>query len=503
MKSPTIIGVLYGRYSGGSKQREKDISIEQQFKECRDYCRWHGIKIIGTYEDRGITGTKDKRKGFQRMIEDSAKGKFDAVVIWKMERFARNREDSAIYKGRLRRNGVKVISVTESIPDTPEGILIEGNLETYAEFFSRKLSQDVTRGLKYNAADCKVNGPLPLGYRRGADGRAEIVPEAAEAVRKIFKDYAAGITTKTIAAELNVQGFTTNRGKPFDRSSFERILKNERYMGIYIYDDIRVEGGMPRIVEPDIFAKVQGRLRKAAKAPAASRQIDYPLTGKLYCGICGRPMIGECGRGRSGQVYRYYKCIDKKHGGECECRAVPKERAETALAKLICKEALTPEVIKEIVESALNMQEQTVKQAASETARLRRKLKETRNKIANIISAIEQGVFTSSTKDQLLLLEEQENAFAELIDKAAETITTWTQAQLLFFFEEWAGGAVKDVEFREALFDLFVSAIYLDGGTARVVIKYAPDAPDVGISIPIDDTPPEDDVFVFGATGGS
>jgi DNA invertase Pin-like site-specific DNA recombinase len=307
----TIPGVLYGRYSPGSKQRERDVSIEQQFKECREYCKRLGIRIVGEYADRALTGTNDKRPQFQKMVNDSARGKFQVVVCWRVDRFARSREDSAIYKGRLRRNGVRVMYAKEDIPEGPEGILLEGNLETYAEFFSKKLSQDIRRGLKDNAENCKVNGVVPLGYRRSATGYYEIEPKGAEIVRKVFQAYAAGVPLKSVADDLNAQGYRSSKGARFNKGSFWGMLKNERYVGTYIYGDVRVEGGIPSIIDRQLFEKVQGLIVKHKKSPAAKWK-DYILTGKLYCGLCGSPMVGDGGTSRSGKVYYYYTCLEKK-----------------------------------------------------------------------------------------------------------------------------------------------------------------------------------------------
>ncbi|MCL2110934.1 MAG: recombinase family protein [Clostridiales bacterium] len=469
--------VLYGRYSPGRRQRENDISIEQQFHEARNYCRRNNIKIVGTYEDRAKTGTKDNRKGFQQMIGDSADGRFSAVVIWKMDRFARNREDSAIYKGILRRNGVRVISITEHIPETPEGILIEGNLETYAEFFSRKLSQDIRRGQEYKAAEGEVLGPLPLGYRRGADKKPEIVPEEAIIVKRVFKDYAAGKTIKTIVADLNALCYKTKSQNAFTRSSLGRILQNERYLGIYVYGDKRIPGGMPQMVDQDTFNACAKRMEKAKPHPAASRQMDYPLTGKLRCGICDRPMTGESGRGRNGTTYHYYKCIDQKRGAECDCRPVPKAACEYEIARVI-RCAINEDTVADLSDLAIEIRDsRDGGQMKEEAARLKRDLAKVQRKIKNIMDAIEEGLDTRSTKAKLLELEGLEDDMLDAIEELSIERATITREQVLYFFEQFTEGSIDDPEFRKNLFEQFVSKVELDGGTVRITINYAPEQP--------------------------
>lgn len=154
--------VIYARYSSDN-QREK--SIEGQLRECKEYAEHNGITVLSTYIDRALSAKTDNRPEFQRMIKDSGKQLFDMVLVWKLDRFARNRYDSAHYKATLRKNGVKVVSATEAIAEDSTGILLESLLEGYAEFYSAELSEKVIRGLTENALKCKYNGGgLPIGY---------------------------------------------------------------------------------------------------------------------------------------------------------------------------------------------------------------------------------------------------------------------------------------------------------------------------------------------------
>ena len=163
------------------------------------------------------------------MVKDAAKGHFQLIVCWKVDRFARNREDAAIYKGRLRRFGVRIMYAKESIPDGPEGILLESMLEGTAEYYSANLSQNIKRGMMDNARECKVNnGNLPLGYKKGMDGRYAIEPVGAKIVREVFELYASGMNVTQIVNILNTRGAKTSRGNPFNKNSLRVMLKNER-----------------------------------------------------------------------------------------------------------------------------------------------------------------------------------------------------------------------------------------------------------------------------------
>ena len=164
--------VIYARYSSHA---QRDVSIEQQVADCEAYAKMNNLRVVKVYADRALSGTSDKRPEFQKMLRDAERGRWSYVLCWKVDRFARNRYDSATYKFRLKRYGVRVIYAKESIPDGPEGILLESVLEGSAEYYSANLSQNIKRGMRYNALACKVNnGSMPFGYCKGPDGRFAI-----------------------------------------------------------------------------------------------------------------------------------------------------------------------------------------------------------------------------------------------------------------------------------------------------------------------------------------
>ena len=155
-------GVIYARYSSDNQREE---SIEGQLRECNDFAKRNDITIIDSYIDRAFSATTDKRPAFQKMIKDSAKNMFDVIIVQKLDRFARNRYDSARYKAQLRKNGVKVISANENISEGSEGIILESVLEGMAEYYSADLSEKVIRGLTENAIKCKFNSdPITFGF---------------------------------------------------------------------------------------------------------------------------------------------------------------------------------------------------------------------------------------------------------------------------------------------------------------------------------------------------
>ena len=225
-----MTAVIYARYSSDG---QREASIEGQLRDCKDYAERNGITVVDTYIDRAYSAKTDDRPEFQRMVQDSARKIFDAVLVWKLDRFARNRYDAVYYKRQLEKNGVHLVSVMEPISDGPEGIMVESLLIGMAEYYSAELAIKVARGERENALKCKYNGGVvPLGYVIGKEDRLyHIDPETAPIVQEIFTRYADGEPAEKIASSLNERGLRTRTGKPFVKNSFFQIFKNRRYIG--------------------------------------------------------------------------------------------------------------------------------------------------------------------------------------------------------------------------------------------------------------------------------
>ena len=183
-----MTGVIYARYSSDNQREE---SIEGQIRENTAFAEKNGIVIVGHYIDRAVSAKTDNRPEFQRMIRDSAKKTFDVVIVWKLDRFSRNRYDSAKYKAALKKNNVRVVSATEAISEGAEGIILESVLEGMAEYYSADLAEKVTRGLTENALKCRFNGGngLPYGYTVDEEKHFQIDPLKAPIVAEIFERY--------------------------------------------------------------------------------------------------------------------------------------------------------------------------------------------------------------------------------------------------------------------------------------------------------------------------
>lgn len=470
--------VLYGRYSSHA---QNDASIEQQFQECRKFAKDNDIQIVAEYADRHLSGTTDKRPEFQRMIRDSAKGHFQIVICWKVDRFARNRYDAAIYKVRLKNNGVKVMYAKEAIPDGPEGILLESILEGSAEYYSANLAQNVKRGMMDNAKQCRVNGGVvPTGYMRGADGKYAINPKEATIVRESFELYDSGMPVKKIITLFNNKGYRTRSGKAFTKNSLSTILKNERYTGVYIFGSVRIENGMPVIISKELFDRVQARIARNNRAPAAAKaEESYLLTGKLFCGHCGEAMTGESGTGKSGNTYRYYKCRTRKNRlGNCSKKPVRKDYIEELVMELTANIVLTPEIISMIAKTAVEIQQREQNNGPLEA--LRHQLKETERALANLLAAIEAGIITPTTRERMMELEDRKTQLILEIEREQIEKPLVSYDQIVYYLQH-----MKNSKTKEKLIDIFVSKIYLYDNSVRVVYRYAGDNCN-SVDIPVD-----------------
>ncbi|MDL2218983.1 recombinase family protein [Ruminococcaceae bacterium OttesenSCG-928-O06] len=460
-------GVFYLRYSD-SNQREE--SIEGQLRECQAYAEKNGITMLGSYIDRAFSAKTDNRPEFQRMMKDSGKRLFDVVIVWKLDRFARNRYDSAHNKALLRKNGVKVISATENISEGSDGILLESVLEGYAEYFSAELSEKVIRGMKENAYKCQWNGGgIPVGYVIDESKHYQIDPLTAPHVLDAFKKYDKGSTIREIEIWLNEKGVQSWRKKPIRFDAVNRMLKNRIYIGEYHFRDVVVPNGVPVIVPEDLFERVQKQMTKNKKAPSRHKaEDDYLLTTKLFCGKCGSFMVGECGTSNTGATYRYYKCVSVKKRRGCDKKSVKKEWIENLVVDEAIQMLFNDKLVEGIVDRVMDLQ----KKENTTIPLLRQQLAEAEKAIANMLNAIQQGVLTSSTKTRLEELEQTKSELEVAIIQEEIQKPTLTREFVTFFIQRFRNTDVTDREQRQRLIDSFINAIYLYDDKVVLTFNY-------------------------------
>lgn len=465
--------VIYARYSS-SNQREE--SIEGQLRECHDYARKNDISVIGEYCDKALSGKTDKRPMFQKMIKDSEKGKFDTLILYTIDRFARNRYDSAIYKAKLKRNGVRILYAKQPISTEPEGIILESVLEGYAEYYSENLSRNVKRGLMDNAIKGISTGSKPpLGYMLDKDRKLVIDPVGAKIVREIFEMYADGHSIPEIVAHCNAHGYRTSRGKPFVKNSFVTILRNEKYIGIYKYLDVVKPGGIPQIIDNDLFEKVQNLLSHNFSARARNKaKEDYLLTTKLFCGHCGALMTGETGTSHTGAVHHYYKCNCRKYKKGCNKENEKKVPLEELVVQHTVRRVLTDENIELIATKAMEIIEKDWADT-SYLSGLKDSLRDVDKKISNIMKAIEEGIITSTTKSRLEELENERGNIQKEIYSEELKKPTLTKERIMYWLMSFKNGDIKDEAYRRKIIDTLVNSVYVydtDGKGRKIVFTF-------------------------------
>lgn len=317
--------VIYARYSSHAQREE---SIEQQVSVCRDYCARRGLDVLRVYADAARSGrTTDNRDEFLRMISDARAGDFGAVVVYKLDRFARDRYDSVINKKRLRDCGVSVLSAMENIPEGPEGRLMEAVVEGVAEWYSADLSQKTIRGMRANAEKCLANGVRVYGYDVGPDGRYVVNDEQAAVIRRVFADWMRGKPAADISRDVGAMGVRTATGRLPGRQWASHIIHDERYMGVYWWKDVRIVGGMPAIIDADSWRLANAR-RRATAAP--QRIYDYPLAGRLFDADSGGVAMTGYSVRSHGRAYVYYSAnVGGRH------YIVPRDDLEGAVVRAV------------------------------------------------------------------------------------------------------------------------------------------------------------------------
>ena len=424
--------VIYARYSSDSQSEQ---SIEGQLRVCEDYAKAHDILILDTYIDRAMTGTNDNRPDFQRMIKDSARREWTYILVYKLDRFSRNKYETAIHKKTLRDNGVKLLSAMENIPDTPEGIILESLLEGMNQYYSAELAQKVRRGMKETRLKGNYQGGgIPYGYK--IEGRKIVIDEVkAEIVRYMYAEYSKGVFVKDIVKALAARG-ALYKGRPFAYNTVYDILKNEKYSGVYKHGDEVIENMYPRIIDPEIFQAVR-RIVNANKFGKRSVKVDFLLRHKVRCGYCGESINAECGTARNGNRVYYYKCNGrKKRKNDCQKSVIRKEILESIILNSVITELSKPAIMETMINGLLKTQERQITENKT-LELLQKEQRQIENALNNLVSAIERGITSKTTAKRLHELEErQEELERQIIIERSKTVTRLSKEDIRAYYEK-------------------------------------------------------------------
>lgn len=415
--------VAYARYSSTN---QNDISITAQLRAIQEYAAKNKIQVLREYIDEAQSATTDDRTSFKAMIADLGRLKADLVLVHKVDRFARNRYDAAIYRREIQRVGARLLAVDQPLDDSPESALLESLLDGLAEYYSKNLAREVMKGLKENAYLGKHNGGRPpLGYDIAAEGKYVINEAEAQVVRLIFQRVLEGQGYGAIIQELNRLGFRTKRGRTFGKNSIHDLLRNEKYCGTYVYmkgskkihrgirdDAIIAEDAIPAIISKEDWLKVQKIMDARKKGPRSRNKVDYLLTGKVYCGLCGAAFVGNSGSGKSRAKYYYYQCNQQMRKKDCSARPIRKETLEDMILDAIKNQVLAPESCESLAGKIAEYSRQREGKMAGLRDSMERQLAACEAKVDRIVEKLieaESKLEEKSLRVKLRELEKQKN----------------------------------------------------------------------------------------------
>lgn len=473
--------VAYGRFSSNN---QRDESIDAQLRAIREYCERENIQLVEIYTDEAQSATTDLRDDFKNMIDDIFAGKVDVdtVLVHKFNRFARNKYDSAIYKKRLRDIGIKVVSVTQPIDDSPEGRILESLIEAMDEYYSENLALEVKKGMLENALKGKhTGGGKLLGL--SVDNEGFYYPDDnAHIVKRIFREYADGVPKAHIVARLNEEGYRNQYGRPFNTRTLMDLLQNEKYIGNYVYhhtstETIRLDGIIKEpIIDEDLWEVVQEKRRNRNKPRYRKRK--YIMTGKLRCGVCGFTYCGSGGKkkNKKGEVAAYYKCAGKtKHKKSCNNPSLNKDYYEKLITDTITETVLTDNAIEDIAVKVLQQLEAERKAPQIPTAKLNKQLNAVKDKQAKLMELyLNGGIEMNILEEKNKALKAERKHLEDQIAKNeyledSHSLELLEVKQYLKDFRRSVSST--DTEYAQIVFNTFVDSITVYPETIELVLR--------------------------------
>ncbi|MFQ5872999.1 MAG: recombinase family protein, partial [Dehalococcoidia bacterium] len=435
---------LYARVS--SDRQDVDLSISAQLKALREYASKNSHVVVREFVDEAESGRTARRPVFQEMVSLARhkSSPFQAILVWKLSRFARNREDSIIYKSLLRRHGVQVISINEPVESSPYGRMMEGVIEVMDEFHSSNLAQDVVRGMREAASrGYWISARTPYGYRRvhvqdGGKTRVKLEPDpdTAPVVKRIFQMALGGPGVKEIAKTLNAEGIPSPKGKRWGKSGLYVVLTNELYTGTLTWgvhgryhqeaniEPVRVRGALPAVVDEAAFQQLQRDLKARAPRVTPPRRISSPylLSGLIRCAGCGTAMFGTAAK--SGR-FHYYVCATAYRNGRqvCDMKPVPQTVIEPLVMEKVRDLILRQEHIEELVRLTNEELAGSLEQERQRLDALDDQLNSVNRRLERLYDALETGKLAlEDLAPRIQDLRKQRNLLSRAREEVHETL---------------------------------------------------------------------------------
>ena len=477
--------VIYARYSSDNQREE---SIEGQIRECQSFAERKGYTVIRTYIDRALSGTRaDNRPQFQQMISDSTLREFQYVIVWKIDRFSRDKFDSVKYKYALKSSGVSVISATEPIDGSPEGQMMESVFEGISVYYIKDLAQKTSRGMTENAIKGKFNGgTLTFGYTIDENHHFQLDPVNAPIVLDVFTRYSDGETIRSILDDINNK--MSNNGRKFTYHFLNWMLNNRRYLGEYKFQDTVNNEAIPPIISQELFDKCQHRLNvnKHKAGSFKNNKEKYLLTGKIFCGNCGATISGISGTGKCKSIYRYYKCMNvKKH--KCNKKPVQKELIENIVLNAAMDIFKDKALIRKISKACFDLQSKESPMLPA----LKRRLRENQKEIKNLMNAIKAGIVLKTTKSELEKLEAEQEQLETNIAMEKLVKPVIPQEKIQAWLMRFAAADLSDQSQKQKIIDIFVNSVYVYDDRVVIFFNYKDGERCVDFSVLSDSENPE------------
>lgn len=449
---------IYARFSSSS---QRDASIDDQIRVCTEAARRAGDVIVQTYREPAKSATTASgRPVFLRMVAEARDAEWTRVYVYKQDRFARNRFDASTYKHELAKCGVQLVSATEPASEGPEGILIDGMLESIAEFQSAQLSQNVKRGLEGNALNCRHNGVAMYGYDLGGDGYYHVSETEGPVVKMIFTMIAEGASVPEVLEAL--KPYRGKRGKPFRTGRVTAIVRNVKYKGTYTFNGHVVEDGMEAIVSKELFDRANEQLGGNRKRHA----YDYALSGKLFDDE-GRRFVGTSAHGKGG-TYLYYRVPET---GESYRRDLVDRAVSEALSDFLGSDAYMRSAI---VKAVLDIQSETLGDEQRTAEAMRKRLADIDREADNLVELIAKTGATDRLAARLTSLEEEQSSLSEELHDLERSAPVLTEEMLVAAMD-----AIIALEAPMSIVESFVNRVEIDGSEMTITFNVS-EPPDGG-----------------------
>jgi len=425
MRDRTYGAFICARYSTDNQNPD---SIEVQVQKCREWCHQRNVPVLGIYADEATSGMKETRPQYLEMLRQLRQGMANMVVMYDQSRIFRKMTAWFAFRDEMVSLGVQVISVTQPMVGQdlrdPMNFLMEGSTALFNQIWALQSRQKTMEKLRFMARNGQHTGGKPaLGYKI-VNGRLEICEEEAVVVRRIFQEYASGMSYREIIAGLNRDGIKTKRGNAFGSNSLHDMLHNEKYIGVLVYGGapyredgtrnthqkpaetaIRMEDAIPAIIDKQLFKTVQQRMsqnkRQQGGRPPIKR--EYPLRGKVFCGDCKSAMTITT----SQQKYNYYRCTGKKRLHNCDSAPIGAEHLEQRVAEAIRTILGSPDDINGLIRILRDQAEKIQTGAVDRLQALIEQEREVSRQLENAVNAVLNGLSSPTIQQRIHDLEQK------------------------------------------------------------------------------------------------